>query len=367
MQTLFAAHFNFQGLLGCGDRVAVPRYGQGTVKWVGFVDSEYQPTCRFAGVQLDNPHPTRHNGRYKGKQYFNCPDHHGLFVPEDRCKIIHKFKFRRCNYHAIQEPGRVFETEKVTEDGKKVTTYVDAPVTDKRPKNMRFRQHQWEEKLKRWQEKKPLLAPGKRALPPVEVDCFGFPKDRPAIKVVNGKEIVHRYPGYRTKPIECLTNSEKHHRLLMEIKKNLRDKKQKDLHHFHFSQISETDLVQASSIDDAADAEYAKQSHNRHLQRTKARAKDQKAKGQGFGEVTKTIDCLAKASLFMKLSKPNPRDAKTVFDTIKVLQDEVTILEKTRPAKAAGPGPKKSMLMHKKLSHLPRKISQRAPLPIKTE
>ena len=136
MQTLFNAHFNFQGLTSVGDRVSIPKYGQGVVKWIGFIDSEYQPTCRYAGIQLDNPHPSRHTGMCKGKQYFKCPDHHGIFVQEDKVRVVRKFLYKRCNYHAIQEPGRVFE--EVGEDPEthqKRITYVDAPTTDKRPKS----------------------------------------------------------------------------------------------------------------------------------------------------------------------------------------------------------------------------------------
>lgn len=79
-----------------GDRVLLTGERTGVVRWLGQLDSDYVSADLHAGVQLDDPIGT-HNGVYRGKRYFLCPDYHGLFVPQrdvlfvkSRCEVHYK-------------------------------------------------------------------------------------------------------------------------------------------------------------------------------------------------------------------------------------------------------------------------------------
>lgn len=99
-----------------GDRCILKGDRIGVVRWIGEFDSAFVTYETFVGVQLDDPsesthpaHPTspcltlphcacillcvhcmmpmcsltsvgNHNGTHKGKRYFKCRDHHGIFV-----------------------------------------------------------------------------------------------------------------------------------------------------------------------------------------------------------------------------------------------------------------------------------------------
>eukprot|EP00048_Salpingoeca_helianthica_P008831 m.127051 g.127051 ORF g.127051 m.127051 type:complete len:334 (-) comp14699_c3_seq1:38-1039(-) len=79
-----------------GDRVLLSGERTGVVRWLGQLDSDFVSNELFVGVQLDDP-LGQHNGVYRGKRYFLCPDHHGVFVPQrdvmfvkSRCEIHYK-------------------------------------------------------------------------------------------------------------------------------------------------------------------------------------------------------------------------------------------------------------------------------------
>ena len=66
------------GGLVVGDRVEVKGKDLvGTVRFIGPTD--FAPTGRWVGVELDEA-KGKNNGVVQGKQYFHCPDNHGLFV-----------------------------------------------------------------------------------------------------------------------------------------------------------------------------------------------------------------------------------------------------------------------------------------------
>ena len=66
------------GGLVVGDRVEVKGKDLvGTIRFIGPTD--FAPTGRWVGVELDEA-KGKNNGLIQGKQYFHCPDNHGLFV-----------------------------------------------------------------------------------------------------------------------------------------------------------------------------------------------------------------------------------------------------------------------------------------------
>ena len=66
------------GGLVVGDRVEVKGKDLvGTIRFIG--PTEFAPTGRWVGVELDEA-KGKNNGVVQGRQYFRCPDNHGLFV-----------------------------------------------------------------------------------------------------------------------------------------------------------------------------------------------------------------------------------------------------------------------------------------------
>nr|WAW84814.1 dynactin 1 [Halisarca dujardinii] len=69
-----------------GDRVEVKGKDLiGTVKFYG--TTEFAPAGRWIGVALDEL-KGRNNGTVQGKEYFRCPDNHGLFVRRGQVNIL---------------------------------------------------------------------------------------------------------------------------------------------------------------------------------------------------------------------------------------------------------------------------------------
>lgn len=79
-----------------GDRVVLSGDRSGIIRWIGKLDSEYVTTEVFVGVQLDEP-VGAHSGVFRGKRYFLCPEHHGVFVSKkellyvkSRCELNYR-------------------------------------------------------------------------------------------------------------------------------------------------------------------------------------------------------------------------------------------------------------------------------------
>jgi len=79
-----------------GDRVVLSGDRSGIIRWIGKLDSDYVTSEVFVGVQLDEPIGA-HNGVFRGKRYFLCPDQHGVFVSKkvllyvkSRCELNYR-------------------------------------------------------------------------------------------------------------------------------------------------------------------------------------------------------------------------------------------------------------------------------------
>ena len=71
-----------------GDRVTVSRYqGAGVIRFIGIVHTDRTHGEHRVGVELDRPEG-KHNGTIDGRQYFKCPERHGLLVPRTRIKLL---------------------------------------------------------------------------------------------------------------------------------------------------------------------------------------------------------------------------------------------------------------------------------------
>ena len=69
-----------------GDRVEVKGKDQlGTVKFYG--STEFAPSGLWIGVALDEPRG-KNNGTVQGREYFRCPDNHGLFVRPGQVAVV---------------------------------------------------------------------------------------------------------------------------------------------------------------------------------------------------------------------------------------------------------------------------------------
>lgn len=66
-----------------GDRVHVSEKGNGTVKWIGTLDGV---TSLRAGIELDTPFNTCHDGSFKGVEIFVCRQNSGIFLKLEKIK-----------------------------------------------------------------------------------------------------------------------------------------------------------------------------------------------------------------------------------------------------------------------------------------
>ena len=86
--TMFAAvrnRENHPAVLKIGDRVIIKDTQKGTIRWVGIMNDTVAAPETYVGVKLDDCEG-EHNGVYKGKRYFYCPNGHGTMARY--CDII---------------------------------------------------------------------------------------------------------------------------------------------------------------------------------------------------------------------------------------------------------------------------------------
>ncbi|XP_006825874.1 uncharacterized protein LOC100367797 [Saccoglossus kowalevskii] len=110
-----------------GQRVEVKYKGRihrGTVKFKGSLNSVEGD---WVGVALAEP-VGKHNGLYRGTQYFSCKDGHGLFIHPSRIRFL---TTKRClfdNYHSVMPISFIEDTLFERSETPHVRSYTD-PVS----------------------------------------------------------------------------------------------------------------------------------------------------------------------------------------------------------------------------------------------
>lgn len=74
-------------LFRSGTRCILTGGRTGTIRWCGFLDSEFVQSQIYVGVHLDD-RIGNHDGVIQKKRYFKCPPGHGVFVPKRDVLLI---------------------------------------------------------------------------------------------------------------------------------------------------------------------------------------------------------------------------------------------------------------------------------------